>query len=310
MGTAAVLGRRRLPCSFLCVAVLAVALTPVASTSAPPLVRTQLVLAPGAQTTPHILLMTLGGPIYCLQLAALARTLDASRLCLDYGPNGYEGVGERSARKEDWGDPAYLAAAARIPRQLWQRGVKISKLVLVGVSYSGFANAQLVATHPELRPDALVVVDSYLDLPARYGALPAWHETRREMEQVIGGTPAELPQAYAQRSPSNHLDGLADAIRHGMRFVDVWSVSAQEQREFNGATCSRSANAAWLAQLAGLLGRPVAGYVTQMQHAHALWDRGREVLALAGVGTGNRPFTPTRVFFRPGQAPPPDSYCS
>jgi pimeloyl-ACP methyl ester carboxylesterase len=282
---------------------------PLVPPSQPLLVRVQVDLAPGARTTPHLVLMTLGGPIYCLQLVALARALEASRLCLDYGPNGYEGVGERAARKEDWGDPAYLAAVARVPSRLQQSGVKISKLVLVGVSYSGFANAELVATHPELRPDALVVVDSYLDLPARYEALPASHETRREIDTVIGGTLAEQPQAYAARSPSNHLDGLADAIRHGMRFVDVWSVSPEEQREFNGATCSQSANAEWLAELAGLLGRPVVGYVTHMQHAHALWDRGREVLAIAGVGSGNRPFTPTRVLFRPGQLSPPGSYC-
>jgi pimeloyl-ACP methyl ester carboxylesterase len=273
------------------------------------LVRAELHLAPGARTAPHIVLMTLGGPVYCLQLALLARALDASRLCLDYGPNRYEGAGERAARKEDWGDPAYLAAAARVPSRLRASGVNVSKLVLVGVSYSGFANAELVATHPELRPDALVVVDSYLDLPARYQTLPASHETRREIESVIGGTLAQLPAAYAQRSPSDHLDGLADAIRHGMRFVDVWSVSAEEKREFNGATCSRSAHAQWLSELAGLLGRPVVGYVTQMQHAHALWDRGREVLALAGVASGNRPFVPTRMLFRPGRAPQPGSYC-
>jgi hypothetical protein len=95
-----------------------------------------------------------------------------------------------------------------------------------------------------------------------------------------------------------------------MRFVDVWSVSAEEKREFNGATCSRSANAQWLSELAGLLGRPVFGYVTQMQHAHALWDRGREVLALAGVGSANRSFAPTRTVFRPGRGPQPSSYCS
>jgi pimeloyl-ACP methyl ester carboxylesterase len=274
------------------------------------LVRAEVDLAPGARTHPHVLLMTLGGPIYCRQLAALAQALDASRLCLDYGPNRYEGVGERAARKEDWGDPAYLAAAARVPLRLRQNGVKVAKLVLVGVSYSGFANAELVATHPELRPDALVVVDSYLDLPARYEALPTWHETRREIEAVIGGTLAERPQAYAERSPSNHLDGLAAAIRQGMRFVDVWSVSAQEQKEFNGATCSKSANAEWLAELAQVLGHPIAGYVTRMQHAHALWDRGREVLALAGVGSADRPFTPTRMLFRSGRPPPPGSYCS
>jgi pimeloyl-ACP methyl ester carboxylesterase len=273
------------------------------------LVRAQVYLVPDARARPHVLLMTLGGPIYCVQLANLARALDASRLCTDYGANGYEGTGGRAARQEDWGDPAYLAAVARLPARLRQTGVKVSKLVLVGVSYSGFANAELVATHPELRPDALVVVDSYLDLPARYQALPPSHETRKEIETVLGGTLTQVAPAYATRSPSDHLAGLAEAIGQGMRFVDVWSMSPQERKEFNGATCSEAANAEWLAQLADVVGRPVIGYGTAMQHAHALWDRGREVLALAGVGWGNLPFAPRRFVFEPGSPPPPGSYC-
>jgi pimeloyl-ACP methyl ester carboxylesterase len=66
----------------------------------------------------------------------------------------------------------YNAAAARLPAQLERSGVLVSKLVVIGVSYSGFANAELVATHPDLRPAALIVVDSFLDLTARFGELP------------------------------------------------------------------------------------------------------------------------------------------
>ena len=106
------------------------------------------------------------------------------------------------------------------------------------------------------------MVDSYLDLTARYEALPAGHETKTEIASVLGGTPAGEPQVYASRSPSHHLAGLAAAMRAGTAFVDVWSTSAEERREFAGATCSRLANAQWLADLAGFLGRPVVGYVT------------------------------------------------
>ena len=69
-----------------------------------------------------------------------------------------------------------------------------------------------------------------------------------------------------------------------MRFIDVWSVAPSEVHEFRGATCSEDANARWLAQLATIAGHPVAGYVTQLQHAHALWEHGRSVLRLAGIG--------------------------
>jgi pimeloyl-ACP methyl ester carboxylesterase len=272
--------------------------------------RLEVHLAPGARTTPHLLLLTVGGPIYCMQLVRLAQNVHATLACTDYGPNRYTGAGGRAARREDWGDPRYLAEVARVPDALRHDGVKVSRLVVIGVSYSGFGNAELVATHPELRPAALIVVDSYLDLAARYAALPPTHETKKEIETVLGGTLAQRRSAYLARSPSHHLDGLARAVRGGMHLVDVWSVGLEEQREFRGATCSRLANAQWLADLAGLLRRPINGYVTHMRHAHALWDRGVGLLQLAGVASTTRPLRARAVAFRPGAAPPPASYCA
>ncbi len=244
-----------------------------------------------------------------MQLENLARHLDASLACTDYGPNHYEGVGGRALREEDWGDPAYDAAVARVPGELRAQGLRFSSLIVVGVSYSGYADAELVATHPELHPSALVVVDSFLDLPARYAALPLHHETRSEIDRVLGGTLAERPRAYAARSPSHHLGGLAAAIRNGMKLVVVWSLAAAEKREFRGATCSRLANAQWLADLATLAGAPVTGYVTEMRHAHALWDRGQGLLRLAGIANTGEPLTARAVTFEPGRPPPVDSYC-
>lgn len=273
------------------------------------LVRERLYVAPGARVAPHLLLLTVGGPIYCMQLRNLARSLDASLLCADYGPNRYEQPGEQALRLEDWGDPQYDTAVARLPAQAEAAGLKVSKLVVVGVSYSGFADAELVASQPRLHPAALVMIDSYLDLAARFAALPSYHSTRAEIIRAVGGTPAQVPAAYAQRSPSHHLATLAAEIRSGMRFVDVWSVAASEAHEFHGATCSVDANARWLAQLATLLGRPVAGYATQLLHAHALWDHGRAVLRLVGVGGGSPQLPASRVLFRPGAPAPADSYC-
>jgi hypothetical protein len=273
------------------------------------LVRVHLTVAAGARSTPHLLLLTVGGPIYCMQLRALAHRLAASLLCADYGPNRYEQPGQRSGRREDWGDPAYDAAVARLPARVEAQGVKVSKLVVVGVSYSGFANAELVASQPRLHPAALVMIDSYLDLAARFAALPPDHPTRAEIERSVGGTPEQQPAAYARRSPSHHLATLAADIRSGMRFVDVWSVAASETHEFRGATCSLDANARWLAQLATLRGRPVTGYVTRLHHAYALWDHGRVVLRLAGIQTGAPPVPARAVQFRPDGSVPSGSYC-
>ena len=271
--------------------------------------RERLILAPGARVSPHLLLLTVGGPIYCMQLRHLARYLHASLLCTDYGPNRYERPGQRGGRLEDWGDPAYDAAVAGLPAKLEAQGLKVSKLLVVGVSYSGFANAELVASQPRLHPAALVMIDSYLDLASRFAALPLYHQTRAEILKAVGGTPAQLPAAYARRSPSHHLATLASEIRAGMQFIDVWSVAAPEAHEFHGATCSWNANAHWLAELATILGRPVTGYPTQLLHAHALWDHGRGVLQLAGIGAGAAGLPARPVQFQPRTEPPLGSYC-
>jgi hypothetical protein len=275
-----------------------------------PLVREQLTVAPGARVSPHLLLLTVGGPIYCMQLRALAHRLDASLLCTDYGPNRYERPGERNGRLEDWGDPAYDAAVARLPAKVEAAGVKVSKLVVVGVSYSGFANAELVASQPRLHPAALVMIDSYLDLAARFNALPLNHPTRAEIENSVGGTPAQVPAAYALRSPSHRLGRLAADIRSGMQFIDVWSVARSESHEFRGATCSWNANARWLSQLATIGGGQVKAYVTELRHAHALWDHGRGVLQLAGIQAGGPPLPARTVRFRPQGGVPHGSYCA
>jgi hypothetical protein len=167
----------------------------------------------------------------------------------------------------------------------------------------------LVATHPEIHPAALIVVDSFLDLRARYEALPADHPTREEIVSVVGGTPEQQPAAYVARSPSGHLPGLAAAIRSGMKLVVVWSLAASEVREFLGATCSRLADAQWLADLAQLLGKPVTGYVTHLPHAHALWDRGQGLLRLAGIVTTGKALLAHAVTFAPDGQVPTGSYC-
>ena len=274
-----------------------------------PLMRVAAEVPAGARTTPHPMLLTLGGPVYCGQIRRLALRLRASLVCADYGRNGDTGKGTRALRREDWGDPTYLATAARLPDRLRADGVKISKLILVGVSYSGFANAELVATHPEMHPSALIIVDSYLDLGARFNALPPHHITRVEIRRALGGTPTARPAVYASRSPSGHLDGLATAIRGGMRLVVVWSVAPAERREFRGATCSKRANAVWLARLATELGSPIDGYVTRLRHAHALWDRGATLVALAGIGHAIKPLAAEHLQFHPRTPPPRRSYC-
>ena len=187
--------------------------------------------------------------------------------------------------------------------------MKVSKLIVMGVSYSAFANAELVASQPRLRP-CCADHDRQLSRPGHSLRRAASESPDRdEIEAALGGTPAEVPAAYARRSPSHPVATLAADIRAGMRFVDVWSVGAAEVREFRGATCSYDANARWLTQLAAIRGRPVTGYVTRLRHAFALWDHGRGVLRLAGIDAGGPRLPARSVRFRPHARPPGGSCC-
>ena len=205
----------------------------------------------------------------------------------------------------DWGDPAYLDEVADVPGLLKAGGVKIAKLVLLGVSYSGFANAQLIATHPEIRPTALIVVDSYLDLPARYRALPLGHEMRAQLERAMVGMLAERPSDTRCAPPAP----TSQASRGRSAAVCDSSMSGARARPRSGssyaATRGRLANAYWLSRLATVLRGPVTGYVTSLPHAHALWDRGQGLLQLAGVRPASRPLRARTVTFAPGASRPP-----
>jgi pimeloyl-ACP methyl ester carboxylesterase len=242
---------------------------------------------------PRGLMVTSGGWAYCEQVRALARRTGYTLLCGRYYKDGYLGYGLRSRRHLDWGNLAYLASfAGKIEAAHRRVG---GTLVLIGVSYSGFGVATLASHHPELRPDRLIVIDSFLDLVARRAALPPTHETARDIDQETGGSPAVL----AAQNVS--VAGLARLVRTGTRLTVVWSISADERREFNGATCNATADAGVLLQLANALGRPVVGWVTQSRHGHDLWDRGPAIVA--GIVPGRA------AVFRPGGAIPPGSVC-
>jgi hypothetical protein len=243
---------------------------------------------------PRGLMVTSGGWPYCLQVQALAANTGYTLLCGRYWKDGYTGFGLRANRHLDWGDPAYMAAFARRIRALHSRVG--GSLVLIGVSYSGFAVATLAAHHPEIRPDRLIVIDSYLDLVARRQALPARNITAREIDQETGGT------LEALRARSVSVAGLAQLVEHGTQLIAIWSTSSGERLEFQGATCDLNANAATLAALARRLASPIDAWITQNRHGHDLWDRGRQIIA------GRYPGRP--IVFPPDGTIPPGATCS
>ena len=243
---------------------------------------------------PHAkgVVVTTGGWAYCQQLRALARRSELTLLCGRFWKDGYVGPGLRAHRHLDWGNAAYLRALAREAGTLHNRVG--GELLLVGVSYSGFGVATLASHHPELRPDRLIVIDSYLDLAARRAAAGTG-ATGREIDAETGGSQAALEER------SVHVDRLAALLATGTRLQVIWSIAPDEAREFKGATCNLAANATVLQRLSSALAKPVPGWVTTNRHGHDLWDHGREILR--GELPGKR------VIFRPGGSVPPRAVC-
>jgi pimeloyl-ACP methyl ester carboxylesterase len=238
------------------------------------------------------LIVTTGGWAYCRQLRALAQRTNHTLLCGRYPKDGYLGPGLRPKRHLDWGERAYLRSLARAARGTHRRVG--GPLVLMGVSYSGFGVATLATHHPELRPDRVIVIDSYLDLVARRGAARDG-TIGREIDLETGGS------LRALEARNVRVDRLARLVRTGTRVDVVWSISPEEAREFKGATCNRDANAAVLQRVADTLGTPVRAWVTTNRHGRDLWTHGREIL---------RGRMPGRlVTFRPGQPVPPGTTC-
>jgi hypothetical protein len=242
---------------------------------------------------PKGLMVTSGGWAYCEQVRALARRTGYTLLCGRYANDGYTGPGLRAERHLDWGNPAYLDSLARRVRTAHRKVG--GELVLIGVSYSGFGVATLASHHPELQPDRLIAIDTYLELVPRRAALPASHQTARDIDAETSGSRSEL----VARSVS--AAGLARLVRTGTSLAVIWSIAPEERREFNGATCDRRSNAGMLAKLAGELGKPVTGWVSTALHGHNLWGHGTAIVA--GHPPGKQ-FT-----FTPGGRIPPGSVC-
>ena len=239
------------------------------------------------------LMVTSGGWAYCEQMRPIARRTGYTLLCGRFTLDHYVSTGTRSGRHLDWGEPAYLKRFAGLIASL-HRDVG-GELVLIGVSYSGFGVATLAAHHPELRPDRLIVLDSYFDLVARRRALPDRHETAVEIDDEVGTSTAALTSRSASAA------GIARLVREGTELTVVWTISEDERRRFNAATCGQDASARTLARVATALRRPVNGWVTHGPHGRNLWRFGSRIVGGWTPGT--------KVTFRPGRGIPPGSYC-
>jgi pimeloyl-ACP methyl ester carboxylesterase len=133
------------------------------------------------------------------------------------GLGGFAVVNPDGLGPTSYGAPAQIDDLARMPEIVagalpWLR-IDRKRIYAVGSSMGGQETLLLVARQPSLLAGA-VAMDAVVDLAERH-AVP---ELRQLLQIAVGGTPADNPAAYAERSPLS----LAAAIAASRVPLQVW----------------------------------------------------------------------------------------
>ena len=116
-----------------------------------------------------------------------------------------------------WGDPGTIRDLARLPgivATALPGLVKPGAIYAVGDSMGGQEVLLLVAAKPRLLRGA-VAMDPTTNLALRYSQLAQVPNGRRDWQPLmrleVGGTPSQVPLAYAARSPIDHIRAIASS---------------------------------------------------------------------------------------------------
>jgi pimeloyl-ACP methyl ester carboxylesterase len=123
-----------------------------------------------------------------------------------------------------WGAPGQIADLARMPAIARAAGVNVNRqrIYAFGGSMGGLETLLLVARHPHLLAGA-AAFDPATDMARRYrdfAALPHGRRLQALARREIGGTPAQVPRAYAVRSPDHYEEAIAQS---GVPLQLYWS---------------------------------------------------------------------------------------
>jgi pimeloyl-ACP methyl ester carboxylesterase len=124
-----------------------------------------------------------------------------------------------------WGDPGQIEDLARMPSIVRRLGVRVDprRVYAIGGSMGGQETLLLVARHPALLAGA-VAFDPATDMARRYRDFAHLRDGRslqRLARIELGGTPAQVPGAYRERSPDAYVDAIAFS---GVPLQIYWSV--------------------------------------------------------------------------------------
>ncbi|HEV8104230.1 MAG TPA: prolyl oligopeptidase family serine peptidase, partial [Gaiellaceae bacterium] len=123
-----------------------------------------------------------------------------------------------------WGAAGQISDLARMPAVARAHGVDVDRhrIYAFGGSMGGQETLLLVARHPRLLAGA-AAFDPATDLRRRYydfAALKGGRTLQRLAREEVGGTPDQVPQAYALRSPDHYIQRIASA---GVPLQIFWS---------------------------------------------------------------------------------------
>jgi pimeloyl-ACP methyl ester carboxylesterase len=123
-----------------------------------------------------------------------------------------------------WGAPGQIADLARMPAvaRAWGVNVDRHRIYAFGGSMGGQETLLLVARYPHLLAGA-AAFDPATDMARRYrdfAALPGGQHLQALARREVGGTPEQVPRAYAARSPDHYEEAIA---RSGVPLQLFWS---------------------------------------------------------------------------------------
>jgi pimeloyl-ACP methyl ester carboxylesterase len=192
-----------------------------------------------------------------------------------------------------WGAAGQISDLARMPKIVSSRlpWVKIdsSRIYAVGGSMGGQETLLLVGKYPNLLAGA-VAVDSLVDFPRQYRNFPrlecdskclaAWGRIGLGMQRLaqreVGGTPTSAPAAYAARSPLMYVGAIAESC---VPLQIWWSRKDRVVME-----SPKQSGALFRAMARMNPAAPVDEYVGTWIHTHALNEKTRLPMMLAGLG--------------------------
>jgi poly(3-hydroxybutyrate) depolymerase len=179
-----------------------------------------------------------------------------------------------------WGAAGQISDLARMPEIVRARGVEIDRrrVYAFGGSMGGQETLLLAALHPRLLAGA-AAFDPATDLRRRYydfAALKGGRTLQRLAREEVGGTPDQVPAAYARRSPDHYVRRLAFS---GVPLQIYWSTRDRvisDQYSESGALSDRIMRTNPRAKLWEFQG--------EWAHTAEMRSRGRLPRALARFG--------------------------